>query len=199
MTTVIIGLGNPGHEYAKTRHNAGRMAVELFAKQESIDDFRFRKPANAAVAQGSVEEEKVTLVLPETYMNKSGKAAAAYVKSVRAAKRCLVVRDDIDLPLGTIKMTMYGRGAGGHKGVESIMRALKTKEFAQLKIGISAATPKGAIRKPKGDEKIVKHVTGTFSSKEEAALKKSLKKGAEAIRAFTTEGVEKALLVANTR
>jgi peptidyl-tRNA hydrolase len=70
----------------------------------------------------------------------------AFVKSVKAAKKLLVVRDDLDLPVGTIKMTVHGRGSGGHKGVESVMRALKTKEFAQLKIGISGKTAKGRQR-----------------------------------------------------
>ena len=199
MPTVIMGLGNPGSEYSKTRHNAGRMAVELLAKQEGFDEFVLRKSADALVSEGSIDGEKVLLVLPETYMNKSGKAASAYVKSVKAAKKLLVVRDDLDMPLGTLKMTMYGRGAGGHKGVESIMRALKTKEFAQLKIGISGATPKGRVKKPAGEEKVVKHVVGKFSPKEELLLKRTLKKAAEAARLFTNEGIEKAILAANTR
>lgn len=194
-----MGLGNPGAEYAKTRHNVGRMVVELLAKQEGFDDFAFRKNAEASVAEGSIDGEKVVLVLPETYVNKSGKSALAYVKSVKAAKKLLVVRDDLDMPLGTLKMTTYGRGAGGHKGVESIMRALKTKEFAQLKIGISGATSKGRIKKPTGEEKVVKHVVGKFSPKEELALRKTLKKAAEAGYIFVNEGIEKAMLVANTR
>ncbi|HEY4489501.1 MAG TPA: aminoacyl-tRNA hydrolase [Candidatus Paceibacterota bacterium] len=199
MPTVIMGLGNPGAEYAKTRHNAGRMAVELFAKQERFEDFVFKKAANALVAQGSIDGEKVMLVLPETYMNHSGKSAPAFVKSVKAAQKLLVVRDDLDMPLGAIKMTMYGRGSGGHKGVESIMRALRTKEFAQLKIGISGATAKGKVKKPSGDEKVTKHVVGKFKPAEEALLKKTLKKASEAITVFTAEGIERAMLAANTK
>jgi peptidyl-tRNA hydrolase, PTH1 family len=198
MATVIMGLGNPGPEYAKTRHNAGRMAVELLAKQEGVD-FTFRKASNASVAETSLDGEKLVLVLPETYMNHSGKAATPFVKSVKAAQKLLVVRDDLDMPLGVMKMTMYGRGSGGHKGVESIMRALRTKEFAQLKIGISGATPKGKVRKPTGEEKVVKHVVGKFKPTEEALLKKTLKKASEAIRLFATDGIEKAMLEANTR
>lgn len=193
-----MGLGNPGSEYAKTRHNAGRMAVELLAKQEDFDEFAFKKAANASVVQGVLDGEKVTLVLPETYMNHSGKSAPSFVKSVKAAQGLLVVRDDLDMPLGAIKMTMYGRGSGGHKGVESVMRALRTKEFAQLKIGISGATPKGRVRKPVGDEKVAKHVVGKWKPAEEALLKKTLKKAALAIRLFATNGIEKAMLVSNT-
>jgi PTH1 family peptidyl-tRNA hydrolase len=121
------------------------------------------------------------------------------VKSVKAARKLLVVRDDLDLPIGTIKMTVHGRGSGGHKGVESIMRALKTKEFAQLKIGISGATAKGRAKKPSGEEKVVSHVIGKFSSKELEALKKAFKRSNEAIELFITQGIEAAMLFANTK
>jgi PTH1 family peptidyl-tRNA hydrolase len=199
MAYVIIGLGNPGKEYEKTRHNAGRMAVELFAKQEGFGDFALRKTAQANVAEGSLDGEKVQLVIPEVYMNHSGKAAPSFVKSVKAAQKLVVVRDDLDMPLGVVKMTMYGRGSGGHKGVESIMRALKTKEFAQIKIGISGATPKGKVRKPNGEEKVVSHVIGKFKATEEVTLKKALKKAAAGMRYFVTDGIEKAMLETNTR
>lgn len=198
MAYVIIGLGNPGGEYEKTRHNAGRMVAELFAKEEGLE-FSLKKPAQAYVATGTVEDERVTVALPEVYMNVSGKTALVLVKSKPAAKKLLVIRDDLDLPLGVIKMTGYGRGAGGHKGVESIMRALKTKDFAQMKIGIAGSTPKGKLKKVSGEEKVIKHVIGKFKPAEEATLKKVLKKASEASRLFVTDGIEKAMLVANTK
>ncbi len=199
MAHVIIGLGNPGAEYAKTRHNAGRMAAELLAKEEGFPEFKLKKLAQASVSEGSLEGEKAIIVLPEVFMNVSGKAALALVKSKPAAKKLLVIRDDLDLPLGTVKMTTYGRGAGGHKGVESIMRALKTKDFVQIKIGISGQTPKGRTKKVSGEEKVISHVIGKFKPAEEAVLKKALKKATEAACLFVTEGVEKAMLVANTK
>ena len=199
MAYVILGLGNPGPEYRKTRHNAGRMVAELFAELEGLGEWKDKKIAEATVAEGVVDGEKVIVALPETYMNKSGKTALALVKSKAAAKKLLVIRDDLDLPLGTLKMTTYGRGAGGHKGAESVMRTLKTKDFAQLKIGISGKTPKGKLKKVSGEEKVVKHVVGKFSPAEEVVLKKAFKKAAEATRCFVTEGIEKAMLVANTR
>lgn len=199
MAYVIIGLGNPGGEYAKTRHNAGRMALELLASVEGFEDFKLKKLAHANVSTGMLDGEKVTLVIPEVAMNLSGKAAPVFVKSVKAAHKLLVVRDDLDLPLGTLKMTVYGRGSGGHKGVESIMRALKTKEFAQLKIGISGQTPKGKTKKPNSEEKVITHVIGKFSPTEEPVLKKTLKKSAESIRLFVTDGIEKAMLATNTK
>ncbi|MFA6502917.1 MAG: aminoacyl-tRNA hydrolase [Candidatus Paceibacterota bacterium] len=198
MALVIVGLGNPGKEYEKTRHNAGRSAVELVAKNNDFDDFVFNKTSNALVAKGAVDGEQATLVLPETMMNLSGKAVAAYVKSVKAAKNLLVIHDDLDLPLGTIKM-VFGRGSGGHKGVESIMRAVKTKDFARIRIGISAAGKKNQAKKVHGEEKVIKMVIGKFKPAEELAVKKVLKKVAEAVRIFATEGVEAATMFANTR
>lgn len=199
MAFVIVGLGNPEGEYLKTRHNAGRMAVEAFAKAHDFPEFTLRKAASALVSEARVGDEKVTLILPAVSMNLSGKAVTSFVKSVKAAKSLLVVRDELDLPLGVLKMTTYGRGSGGHKGVESIMRAIKTKEFAQLKVGISGATAKGKVKKPSGEDKVVSFVIGKFKPTEELTLKKVLKKCAETIEYFITDGIEKAMLEANTK
>ncbi|HQU08060.1 MAG TPA: aminoacyl-tRNA hydrolase [Candidatus Paceibacterota bacterium] len=198
MAVVIVGLGNPGGEYAGTRHNAGRMAVELVAKQEGFDEFKLKKTAQALVTSGDIDGVPTVLVLPETFVNLSGKSIIALVRSKKAAEKLVVLRDDLDLPLGAIKMT-FGRGSGGHKGVESIARALKTKDFVQIKIGISPATPKGKLRKPSGEEKVVKHVIGKFSPKEEPILKKVLKNAAEAACLFAANGIEDAMQFANTK
>lgn len=198
MGFVIMGLGNTGKEYEKTRHNAGRLAVELFAKKNDFPPFVLNKTAKALVSQGTLDGEKVTLVLPETMMNLSGKSAPAFVKSVKAAKNLLVVQDELDLPLGTLKM-VFGRNSGGHKGVESIMRALKTKDFARLRIGISGAGKKHQAKKPSGEEKVVKHVIGKFKPAEEAVIKKALVHSVAAIGLFVTDGIEKATMEANTR
>ncbi|MEK7099558.1 MAG: aminoacyl-tRNA hydrolase [Patescibacteria group bacterium] len=197
MAYVILGLGNPGAEYAKTRHNAGRMVAERIALDAGLP-FALKKTSLAIVATGDIDGEKVVVALPETMMNLSGKSAATLVKSKAAAKKLLVIRDELDLPLGTIKITVPGRGSGGHKGIESIMRALKTKDFVQMKIGISPATPKGKLKKPEAGDKVVKHVIGKFSPKEEVLLAKTTARAAIAARAFVTDGLEKALLIANT-
>ncbi|MDB5265754.1 MAG: Aminoacyl-tRNA hydrolase, peptidyl-tRNA hydrolase, family [Parcubacteria group bacterium] len=199
MGYVLIGLGNPGGEYAKTRHNAGRMAVELLAKEEGFPEFTLKKTANAMVSEGTIGGEKVTLVLPDVSMNLSGKVAPSFVKSKPAAKKMIVIRDELDLPLGVIKMTVPGRGSGGHKGVESIMRALKTKDFVQIKIGISAETAKGKLKKPAAGEKVIKHVIGKFKPAEEATLKDTLARTTQAARLFITDGIEAAAMKANTR
>lgn len=199
MALTIVGLGNPGKEYEKTRHNAGRMAVALLAKQEGFDDFVFNKKANALFTEGKLGKEKATLILPETMMNNSGKAVAAFVKSVKAAKDSLiVVHDDLDLPLGTLKM-VYARGSGGHHGVESVMRAIKTDSFARLRIGISAEGKKHQAKKVSGEEKVIKHVIGSFKPAEALAVKKALKKAVESIRLYAVDGIEAATQFANTR
>lgn len=198
MAFIVVGLGNTGGEYAKTRHNAGRMAVELLARQEGFPEFQMKKGANALISEGTIDGERVVLALPETMMNLSGKSVAALVKSPRAAKNLIVLQDELDLPLGTLKM-VFGRNSGGHKGVESIMRAIKTKDFARLRIGISGAGKKNQAKKPSGDEKVVKHVIGKFKPAEEAALKKSLKKAVAATRLFITEDLAKATMEANTK
>ena len=198
MAFVIVGLGNPGNEYAKTRHNAGRLALELFAKKEGFPAFVEKKNAHALVSEGTLEGEKVTLVLPQTMMNLSGKSVPAFVKSVKAAKKLLVVQDELDMPLGALKM-VFGRNSGGHKGVESVMRALKTKEFARLRIGISGTGKKHQAKKPSGETRVIKHVIGTFSPSEEAVLKKVLVRSVEAIRVFVSDGIEEGMQKANTR
>ena len=198
MTYVVIGLGNPGGEYAKTRHNAGRMAVERIAKLLGFSEFALKKTAQALLSEGVIDDSKVQLVLPEVYMNLSGKVIPSFVKSKTAARRLLIIRDELDMPLGTMKMT-YGRGSGGHKGAESIMRALKTKDFAQIKIGISGTTAKGKLKKPGDEDKVIKHVIGKFKAEEELKLKKLFDKVTLAVEAFASDDIEKALLIANTK
>jgi len=204
MALIIVGLGNPGKEYEKTRHNAGRSAVELLAKQEGASDFIFNKKANALVAQG----KNMTFILPETMMNASGKAVSAFIpagggpasggKSKKVLKNLLVIHDDLDLPLGTIKM-VFARGSGGHKGVESVMRAIRTDAFARIRIGISGVGKKNQAKKVSGDEKVLKHVIGKWKPGEEAVAKKAIKKAAEAARLFAAEGLSSAIQFANTR
>ena len=168
--------------------------MELVAKQNDFDNFVFNKKANALVARGALG----TLVLPETLMNLSGKAVAAFVKSPKAAKNLLVIHDDLDLPLGTIKM-VFARGSGGHKGVESVMRAVKTQDFARIRIGVAPAGNKNQAKKLKDEEKVIKLVIGKWKPAEEAVVKKVLKKAAEAVRLFATSSIESATQFANTR
>lgn len=183
MNYVIVGLGNPDTEYKGTRHNVGRAAVQLFAKENDVDEWREDKKNKVLV----VKVGKHTLLLPETYMNKSGSAVVKYVKSVKAAKTMVVVYDDMDLPLGRIKIS-FARSSGGHKGVESIRRGVKTDEFIRVRIGVSPTNAKGMAKKPLGEEKVLKFILGKFAPKEENELKKALKRAAEALGIIIDEG-----------
>jgi len=192
MAWIIVGLGNPGYEYEGTRHNTGRMAVEYFAKSAKFHEWKEDKKAKALVSRGIVGKTLAALVLPNAFMNKSGASVAKFVKSPKAAERMAVVYDDLDLPLGEMK-TSFNRGSGGHKGVESIMRALRTKKFTRVRVGVSPSTASGALRKPVGDKVVVNYILTKFKAHEIEQLKTIFKKVARALEVIATEGPERAM------
>lgn len=167
---IVVGLGNPGEQYERTRHNAGRMTADF-----------------AASKIGGIK-----VVTPDTFMNESGKAVAKAVKSKKAAEKLIVIYDDLDLPLGSMKIS-YNRGSGGHRGVESIIKSLKTREFIRIRIGVAPTTPGGKLKKPKGDEAVNKFILGEFKKPEMEVLKKTFKKVSEAIQTIVDEGLEVAM------
>ena len=198
MAWVIVGLGNPGKEYEQTRHNAGRMAVEAFASENKLSEWKFDKKSNALIARGAVDGTLVVCVLPETYMNKSGSAVGKYVKSVKAAEKCIVVYDELDVALGGVKMS-FNRGSGGHKGIESIARALKTKSFWRLRVGISPVTASGKLKKPQGEDAVLDFILGKFKSHDIAALKNVFKRTSRALEDVLAEGPMKAMNLLNSK
>lgn len=184
MAFIVVGLGNPGPEYENTRHNAGRMALLAYAKKHSADDWREDKKAVAIVAKLGTD----VLVLPDTFMNKSGSAVSKYVKSVKAAEKLIVVYDDLDLPIGKMKLS-YDRGSGGHRGLDSIMRGVKTRAFARIRIGVSPHTAGGKLKKPHGEDEVNKFILAKFKPAEQDELKKVFKRVDEAIVAIKDRGV----------
>ncbi len=164
----IVGLGNPGEEYKGTRHNTGRMVVEDFAKKHEFPDWVFDKKINALKSEGKVKKEKVLLLLPETFMNNSGNAVMKVITSKKKAANLIVVHDDLDLPLGKFKIS-FARGSGGHKGVESVIKKIKTEKFIRIRAG---TCPK---KKPDGKE-LLKFLLGKFTPKELSIFKKTSKK-----------------------
>lgn len=192
MAWVIVGLGNPGEKYENTRHNTGRMAVEHFADAHKLGEWKHDKKANAHIVRGSVDGTLVVCVLPDTFMNKSGSAVGKYVKSVKAAEKCLVVYDDLDLPLGGTKMS-FNRGSGGHKGIESIARTLKTKSFWRMRVGISPSTASGTLKKPRGEAEVHDFILKTFKPHDLAALKNVFKRTSHALEEVLVEGPMKAM------
>ena len=192
MAWVIVGLGNPGEDYSSTRHNAGRMAVEYFAKTNEFQEFHNDKKAKACTVGGMVGKTAVALVMPDTYMNKSGDAVVKFVKNQKAAERLIVVYDDLDLPFGVMKLS-FDRGSGGHRGLESVMRAVRTKKFTRVRLGISPATAGGKIRKPSGEKEVNDFILKKFKPAEIAELKKLFKKVSEALSSIVLEGREIAM------
>ena len=168
----IIGLGNPGEEYKESRHNTGCMVVNFFAQNN--------------------ENKKVRIIYSDTFMNHSGKAVAKAMVSKKSFDNLIVVYDDIDLALGTIKIS-YNKSSGGHRGLESIIKTIGTKEFTRIRIGISPITPKGKLKKPQGEKAVLDFILGNFKLSEKEVLKKVFKKVSEALKLIVEEGRERAM------
>jgi PTH1 family peptidyl-tRNA hydrolase len=189
MQYVIVGLGNPGEEYVDTRHNAGRMVLEVFRKKNDFPEWATDKSLKARVSKGVFGKDKIVLLEPDNFMNVSGKSVTPFIKNAKDAERTIVVYDDLDLPLGTMKIS-FNRSSGGHRGVESIIKALKTPAFARLRVGICPTTPTGKPRKPKGEDAILDFIVGPFKKPEMEVMKKVTKKGADALALILSEGRE---------
>jgi Peptidyl-tRNA hydrolase len=200
---IIIGLGNPGAEYEGTRHNAGREAVVKFGKKFEFSDFELDKKAQALVAAGKVGKTKATLVLPETMMNLSGKSAAKLVKGpkkmkdaqgkvVKAYPDLVVVHDDLDIPLGKAKMS-WDKSAGGHKGVDSVMRSIGSQTFWRIRIGITPAKASGELKKPDHDTITENFIVAEFKEKEAEAMKKVIKKVVDCLEMAVSDSPARAM------
>ncbi|MBI4121482.1 MAG: aminoacyl-tRNA hydrolase [Candidatus Ryanbacteria bacterium] len=164
---VIVGLGNPGAEYTGTRHNIGREFVETLARRFGFDEWQENSKYEGRAASGYIGKEKTLLLLPDTYMNKSGKALAAMgVKP----KDLTLVHDDSDIVLGSCKIS-FGKRSAGHKGVESVMRAVRSRDFWRVRIGIQ--------KKKRVDAMSL--VLKKFSPQEKLLVKKLEKKILEAL------------------
>lgn len=195
MAYIIAGLGNPGEEYKQTRHNTGRIILDIVRK-EFGDDFVFNKKLNAETSQAKISNEKVTLIAPLTFMNLSGKAIAPLVKNIKAAQKLIVIYDDFSLPLGKIRIS-YNRSSGGHNGLESIIKAVKTEAFVRVRIGTAPENSKGNAKLINGEEKVEKFILGKFKDDEMKELKKVGKTVSEAVLVLIKEGREKAMSVFN--
>jgi len=198
----IVGLGNPDEQYDNTRHNVGREIVEKFAKKNKFPEFEYDKKIDALISIGKYEyipvgkktkkKSEATLILPQTYMNKSGNSLKKIITSKKKLEMLTVVYDDLDLGLGTLKMN-FNKGSGGHKGLESIIKTMKGKNFNRMRVGISKSTPTGKIKKPRGEDAVVKHVLGKFSPAEQDIIKKVMTRGVKGIQSVLEEGRMRAM------
>lgn len=192
MSYIIVGLGNPGQEYENTRHNTGRIVLMSLTD----DEFSFNKKINALVSEIKIGKDKVKLIAPETFMNNSGKSVANLVKSVKAAEKLVMIYDDFNLPIGKIRIS-FNRSSGGHNGIESIIKSVKTEAFVRIRIGVAPETAKGLAKVPHGEEKIEKFILGKFKEDEMKVIKKISKTTAEALEVLVKEGRDKAMSLYN--
>jgi len=185
---LIVGLGNPGKTYVHNRHNVGFLCLNYFARLHSI---RFdHRQCRARVSLAEVGGKQLLLAKPGTFVNISGESVACLVrKHDTILSDLLVIYDDLDLPLGKIRLRQSG-GSGGHKGMNSIISALGSEDFPRIRVGIG---------RPQADEQsinedaIVNYVLSDFSPQEEATIKPVIAKVAEAIDCFLTQGIEAAM------
>jgi PTH1 family peptidyl-tRNA hydrolase len=183
---LVVGLGNPGREYERTRHNVGFAALDRLAQKLKCS-FRSKARFSAQVAEaGGGEAGKVTLAKPQTFMNRSGSAVQSLLFWLKITPaQLLVVVDDADLPLGQIRLRASG-GSGGHNGLRSIIEALAgNEEFARLRIGIGRTAPAGTD--------ITGHVLGRFAPAERQGAEEAVERAVEAIECCLRDGLVEAM------
>lgn len=188
----ITALGNPGEEYKNTRHNVGRILLESLVKKNDFSEWVPNKKLKALSSEGKMGKDKVQLIEPETFMNKSGLSLQSIITSKKKAEELVVIHDDLDLPIGKFKIS-FNKSSGGHRGVESIIKMIKTESFTRVRVGISPATASGKLKKPKGEKEVGDFILGEFNKNEMETLKKISKKVSVALEMIITEGREKAM------
>jgi PTH1 family peptidyl-tRNA hydrolase len=181
---LIVGLGNPGSDYAATRHNLGFMLIDKLAEDERI--VVKRRECNSVVGQGAIEGVVTKLAKPLTFMNLSGGAVSCLLQKIESdapLKQLVVISDDLALPLGKIRIRERG-SAGGHNGLKSIIAAIGTDEFIRLRIGIQPEHPISDARR---------FVLDAFSRSEHPLVEETLKTSADALRTIIKDGALKAM------
>ena len=179
---LIVGLGNPGRRYARNRHNVGFMCLDYLVRRWDIrlsDRRRY-----AILGQGDVDGEEVVLAKPRTFMNRSGEGASYLLTRFQITPRDMVIiYDDMDLPLGAIRLRRGGSSAG-HRGLDSIISTLRTRGFPRLRVGIS---------KPEMGTDAVEYVLAPFSTQERKAIEEVVERAGEALECLLREGIDAAM------
>jgi len=189
--SLIVGLGNPGSQYDRTRHNIGFMAVDHLADRWGIE-LASEKKFQGIYGEGRYVGGKIRLLKPTTFMNLSGQSARSIVDWYKLEPQSmLVIYDDMDLPLGKIRLRPNG-SSGGHNGMKSLIAHLGTQEFPRLRLGI------GRSNNPK-DNPSINHVLGTFAAEEAKILPELLKLTEDITRSIDASGMEKTMSIFNSR
>jgi PTH1 family peptidyl-tRNA hydrolase len=186
---LIVGLGNPGRHYVNNRHNVGFKCVDLFAREHGISLTQRR--AHSKLGTGEVSGTKIILAKPQTFMNLSGEAVSALVRRYKlSAKDILVIYDDLDLPLGKIRIREKG-SSGGHNGLKSIISHLGTQDFPRIRVGIAPAADSDSAAAPEVDA--IEHVLSDFTEAEKNLMRAVYVKVTDAIECVITEGIAAAM------
>lgn len=184
----IVGLGNHGERYQGTRHNVGWLVCDYIREQARLPELIGDKAMSGRVTEGMLVGMPIKLLYPDTFMNNSGAAAAKFVPKNEVGN-LIVIHDDIDLPLGEIKLGK-GRGDGGNNGVKSLIEKLGTKEFIRIRIGIAPRSFwTGEVKRPKGGGPLERFVLKPFTKKEEEQLKEVKERAYSALQSILHEGL----------
>ena len=187
---LIVGLGNPGRGHARNRHNIGFICLNHFARMQGI---RFdKKQCKARIGLGEVAGSEVVVAKPQTYMNRSGQSVSLLVRKFNVSlNNLLVIHDDLDLPLGKIRIRQ-GSSSGGHKGAGSIITELDSQDFIRIRVGIGRPVKNEGFTEFSEDETIV-YVLSDFTSDEEQTITQVMPEVSEAILCLLTEGLATAM------
>jgi PTH1 family peptidyl-tRNA hydrolase len=187
---LIVGLGNPGYLYTRNRHNIGFMCVSHLAK---IRDIRFdKKQGQARTGIGSIAGKRVVLARPQTFMNASGESVGALVRKLNIDPADLIViHDDLDLPIGKIRLRLGG-SSGGHKGIDSIIARTGTRDFYRIRVGIGRPD-KDPDSAAENEEAVISYVLSDFTAEEKKIIEQTLPSVSEAVTCLLVQGLEAAM------
>ena len=187
---LIVGLGNPGRVYANNRHNIGFICLNYFARTQGI---KFdQKRGHARIGIGEAAGNKVVIAKPQTYMNLSGQSVSLLIRKFNINPNdLLIIHDDLDLPLGKIRIRQGG-GSGGHKGIDSIISHLESQDFIRIRVGIGRPVKNEGSAEISDDE-IIAYVLSDFTDEEKQAIAQVLPMVSEAILCLLTEGLVAAM------
>jgi len=185
---TVVGLGNPGRKYSRTRHNAGALFIKKLAREWNIK--LKRKKYSVKAGEAVKPEWRVLLVLPQTYMNQSGQVLKEMMDTVNVSReKLIVVYDDLDIPVGEIRVRKEG-GAGTHKGMNSVVQELETTKFPRIRLGVAPQKPY---------EDATAFVLSEFDREEKRLLEDSLKKAKEALELIVSGDIDRAMNIFNKK
>jgi PTH1 family peptidyl-tRNA hydrolase len=192
---TIVGLGNPGKEYERTRHNVGWLVLGEVLRRHGFPELAKNARYASLISEGMFGQVPVSFLFPTTYMNNSGSAVSRYIKEKGSLDSLIVVHDDVDLPFGNVRIS-FGRGAGGHNGVQSIIGTTGGNEFTRIRVGIAQRGFFGGLKRPKGDE-LADFVLKPLSSGEMKQIPEIGEKVDTALTYITEKGIPFAMQECN--